>query len=68
MNASILSFLEALPGQGILHQSQYWNIDKQYLSAGLMLKAATTLVSVRKLSYENRSADSEAVCCVYGQL
>jgi hypothetical protein len=43
MNASKLSFLDALSGQGIFYQSQY-------LPAGLMLKSSTTLVSVRKLS------------------
>lgn len=61
MNASNLSFLDALSGQGISHQSQY-------LPAGLILKACTTLVSVRKLSCENKSADIEVVCCVYSQL
>lgn len=45
MNASSVSFLDALSSQGTSHQSQY-------LPAGLILKASTSLVSVQNLNCE----------------
>lgn len=48
MNASDAPVLEALPRQGILHQLQpYWDVHRQNLSSGLMLKASVALVCKR---------------------